>query len=103
MKKAEHFLVAIAATPKKDDTRFFCMAYSEELGKIEVCCDYDTVLFVCFVNYLNIFCIMQTDIRGMDGIVAILIKPAGKLVRNRHVHQEIHANSMISSSANAAA
>ena len=52
LKKAEHFPVIVVPAPKKDDARVFCMAYSEELGEIEVCCDHNTVLLVCLINDL---------------------------------------------------
>ena len=103
LKQGQHLQVAVTASPKQDDSWVCCMAQGEKLSKVEVCGDDYTVLLFCEFREVSIFRFMQADFRGMYRVMTVLIKPCGKLVRDGHVYEEVHANSMISSSANAAA
>jgi hypothetical protein len=103
LEQSEHLLSTLAPSPKQEDAGVSGMAYCKKLGKIKVGGDDKSVLLPGGFDNVMVFGLVQTGVRSMGRVMAVLFQPRGEPGRKRHVNQEPHANSMISSSANAAA
>jgi hypothetical protein len=73
------------------------------LGEIKIGGDDDSTLQLCGFDDMVVFGLVQADGGHMISVVTILSEPDREQRRKGHVNEELHANSMISSSANAAA